>query len=180
MKASWLSQSFPLAHVRMGEGWGEGELGCEVVVDKSNHPDPNPLPDYRARGPEKRMRAFTLIEVLATMMLMAIVLPAAMQGIALATSAASTTRHRTEASGLASSKLSEIIANGQWQGGILSGDFGTDAPGYTWKATVGNWSQDTSSANLQQVDLTVFWIARNRQQSVTVSTLTYVRPTSTQ
>lgn len=116
---------------------------------------------------------FTLVEVLATLMLIAIVLPAVMKGATLATAAASIARSRTEASGLAEAKLAEIIATNQWQTSSLSGDFGTDWPGYRWQATVQSWPQDTSGAGLQQVDLRVSWAARGREDSLTLSTLTY-------
>jgi RHH-type proline utilization regulon transcriptional repressor/proline dehydrogenase/delta 1-pyrroline-5-carboxylate dehydrogenase len=42
----------PLAHVPMGEGRGEGDFGFQTAIDRPNHPHPNPLPEYRARGPE--------------------------------------------------------------------------------------------------------------------------------
>jgi prepilin-type N-terminal cleavage/methylation domain-containing protein len=121
---------------------------------------------------------FTLVEVLATMMLIAIVLPAVMQGVSVATKAGADARRRTEAAGLASSKLAEIIATGQWQGGVMAGDFSPDWPDYRWQASVGNWPGDTSNVSLQEVDLSVFWTERGREDSVRVSTLTYVRPTS--
>ncbi len=124
-------------------------------------------------------RGFTLVEVLATVLLMAIILPVVGRGIELATLTAGTARHRTEAAGLAQSKLAELVVNGQWQGGTMAGDFGTDWPEYTWKGAVSNWADDTQGVGMQQLDIQVFWTARNQQQSVTVSTLVYVRPQST-
>ncbi len=115
--------------------------------------------------------AFTLIEVLATLLLMAIVLPAVMQGVTLATGAGSAARWRTEAAGLAKSKLSEIIATDQWQQGNLSGDFNPDWPGFQWQATVQPWPGDTNGTGLQQVDLTVTWTERGRSESLTLTTL---------
>jgi general secretion pathway protein I len=127
----------------------------------------------------KPRRGFTLIEVLAAMLLMAIVLPTVMQGVAAATRTASDSRHRTEAAGLAEEKLNEILATGQWQGGTLSGDFGNDWPGYRWQANVNGWAADTTSVGLQQIDLSVLWNGPTRQQSITLSTLAYVRGSST-
>lgn len=121
------------------------------------------------------LRGFTLVEVLATLMLMAIVLPAVMKGIQLSQAAASSARRRTEAAGLAEGKLSEIVATAQWQGGNLSGDFGPGWPDYHWQAVVQAWPDDTTSANLQQIDLKVTWVARGHDDSLTLSTLTYVR-----
>jgi general secretion pathway protein I len=136
-------------------------------------------------------RGFTLIEVLAALMLIAIVLPASMKGIALSSSAATTARRRTEAAGLAEGKLQEIIAASQWQNtSNLSGDFGTDWPDYTWQATVTPWTQSatysaassstnsTADSTLQQIDLRVIWKARGREDSLTISTLAYERTTT--
>jgi prepilin-type N-terminal cleavage/methylation domain-containing protein len=128
-----------------------------------------------AARPSRKRPGFTLIEVLATLMLMAIVLPAIMQGISIASGTASAARCRNEAAGLAESKLNEVVATQQWQGGQMSGDFAPDFPQYHWQATVGDWQSDNSNVGLQQLDLKVIWTYRNREDSVTVSTLTYVR-----
>ncbi|HSU68524.1 MAG TPA: prepilin-type N-terminal cleavage/methylation domain-containing protein [Tepidisphaeraceae bacterium] len=120
-------------------------------------------------------RGFTLIEVLATLLLMAIVIPSLMKGINMAMGTASAAQRRTEAAGLAESKLNEILATQQWQTGQLSGDFGPDWPDYRWQATLNTWNQDNTNAGLQQLDLQVLYTYRNRPESVTLSTLTYVR-----
>lgn len=121
-------------------------------------------------------RGFTLIEVLATMLLMAIVLPAVMQGIALSTKAASVARRRTEAAGLAESKMNEIVVNHLWLQGVNAGDFGTDWPDYKWQLTQQAWAPDTSTASLQELDLTVTWTTNGREESVKTTTLAYVKP----
>ncbi len=120
----------------------------------------------------ERCRGFTLIEVLAALLLIAIVLPVVMKGVTLAGAAASDARRRTEAAGLAESKLNEIVATGQWQGaGALNGDFGTDWPDYRWEATVQPWAGDSTSSSIQQIDLRVIWIARGHEDSLALSTL---------
>jgi general secretion pathway protein I len=123
----------------------------------------------------KNRQGFTLIEVLAALMLMAIALPAINRGISIASESASAARFHNEAAGLAESKLNEILATQQWQGGQMSGDFAPDFPQYRWQATVGDWPQDNSAVGLQQLDVTVTWAFRNHDDSLTVSTLTYVR-----
>jgi len=140
--------------------------------------------DLAAVAPEvhpglHRRRGFTLIEVLATLMLLAIVFPVLMQGITLASGAGDAARRRTEATGLAQSKLAEIVANGQWQQGNLSGDFGSDWPAYRWEATVQPWALDNTNESLQQIDLRVIWTARGRENAVSFTTLAYVRGQST-
>ncbi len=123
-------------------------------------------------------RGFTLVEVLAAITLMAIVLPTLMYGISLSANLAGTARHRTEATTLAEEKLNELVGSNTWQNGG-GGDFGLDNPGYRWQATTTPWTDpDLTEQNLEQVDVTVTWTARRRNQSVTVSTLMYVPATA--
>ncbi len=126
-----------------------------------------------------RADGFTLIEVLAAMLLIAIVLPAVMQGITLSVNAGNAARHRTEASGLAQSKLAELVATDEWQTGAMSGDFSPDWPDYRWEATAQTWGGDTTGMGLQEIDLRVIWTARGREDSVEVSTLVHPDAQST-
>lgn len=120
-------------------------------------------------------RAFTLVEVLATLMLMAIVLPSVMKGITLATAAADMARHRTEAAGLAQSELAQILASQSWTNGEQTGTFAPDWPDYSWSTTVGSWAGDSTGAGLQEIDLKVTWTSHSRQESITLSALAYQR-----
>jgi general secretion pathway protein I len=134
-------------------------------------------------------RGFTLVEVLAALLLMSIALPAIMHAVSVASHAADSARHRTEASLLASSKLNELVSTGQYQS-QTSGDFGTDWPQsqYTWTAQTLDWTPTNNNSNvtptLQQtmteVDVTVKWGQFDSDQ-VTLSTLVYPNnPISTQ
>ena len=127
---------------------------------------PRPCP---ARG------GFTLPEVLATLLLVAIVVPSIMQGISLATAAAGTARQRSEATALAESKINELVATGQWQSGGLSGDFGEQFPDYSWQAEVRNWTEPSA----RQLQVHVTWFARGRDYDVMLATLVYASTPST-
>src|SRR4051794_14642008 len=89
----------------------------------------------------RRRSGFTLIEVLGTILLLGIVVPAAMEAVTISMTASSVVRHRTEAAGLAESKLTDLVVTGEWQEGLLSGDFAPDWPDYRWEAVVDNWDQ---------------------------------------
>jgi type II secretory pathway pseudopilin PulG len=112
----------------------------------------------------------TLIEVLATIVLMAIVLPVAMQGVSLAVAASQNARQRSEAAALADAKLSQLVATGDWQYGLLSGDFGPDWPDYRWNGAAEPWQ---TSATIRQLSVRVTWTARNQERQVILSTLVY-------
>ena len=124
----------------------------------------------RARGNRRGRPGFTLIEVLATLLLIGIVLPVIMQGFSIATRVGSAAKRRTEAGALADAKLTELVATAQWQSGVMSGDFNPDWPAYQWSAQVQPWSD----SGVDELDLTVTWTGRNGQpDSLTVSTLVY-------
>jgi prepilin-type N-terminal cleavage/methylation domain-containing protein len=129
----------------------------------------------RIKIPTSRTSGFTLIEVLATLMLLAIVMPAIMEGITLSTQAADSSRGRTEAAGIAQAQMGSLIATGQWQSGVLAGDITTDLTTYHWQAATAQWPQDTTTVGMQQLVLTVTWKTRNQTQSMQLATLVYNR-----
>jgi general secretion pathway protein I len=120
-------------------------------------------------------RGFTLIEVLATLLLMSIVLPAVMEGVSISLAEASLARQRTEAATVAQSQLATLLVTNQWSGGVLAGDVDSNGTTYHWQATVAAWPLDTTSVGLMQVDMAVSWFGRKGTQSVNLTTLTYDR-----
>lgn len=113
-------------------------------------------------------RGFTLLEVLATLVIIGIVLPAAMKGISLSIAAGALAKSNVEAASLADSKLKELVATNAWQGQASSGDFGSDWPDYRWTSMALNRDE-----GLIEVDVEVVWIRRGLERSVVVSTLVY-------
>ena len=114
-------------------------------------------------------RGFTLVEVLASLALVAVILPVAMKGVSLGIGAADLARDRIEAAGLAVATLNALLADGSWQGGDQSGDLGAERPGWEWALTVEDWSGTT----VRQVEVTVTWTSRGRERSVALVTLAY-------
>jgi prepilin-type N-terminal cleavage/methylation domain-containing protein len=112
-------------------------------------------------------RGFTLIEVLATLVLLGIVLPVAMRGLSVALAAAGTARHTSEAAVLAEAKLNELAAAAATGGAASgSGDFGDEAHGYRWTATTA-----AADLNLTELSVTVSWLERGAERSLVVTTL---------
>ena len=116
-----------------------------------------------------RSHGFTFVELLATVVLIAVIMPVAMRSIGLCTRLAGQSQRQIEAASLAKAKLTELTVSGEWENGDQRGDFGTDWPVYEWSATVANWTE----ASVRQVDVTVSWRSAGREQQVTLSTLMY-------
>jgi type II secretion system protein I len=125
---------------------------------------------------QSSVRGFTLIEVLVTLLLIGIVIPAILHAITSAAMAGSSARHRNDAAALANSQLASIIlAVSQGQNPNLTGEEEQDGFNYNWQATVTPWNQDTSSMGIQDIDLTMKWTEGGRNESMTVSSLAYNR-----
>ena len=117
----------------------------------------------------KHPRGFTLIEVLATLVLLGIVMPVAMRGVSLALAASSTARRTAEAASLAEMKLNELIADGTWQTGSAGGDFADqNLPDYRW--TCENAARDYGT---NEVIVHVTWTQRGQERTLSLATLVY-------
>ncbi len=117
----------------------------------------------------RRRRGFTFAELLATVVLIAIIMPVAMRTVALCTRLGGLSRKETEAASLARAKLTELITSEDWQSGGQRGDFGSDWPGYQWSTDVSSWSDSLVS----EVRLTVKWQSQGLDRQITLATLAY-------
>ncbi len=120
----------------------------------------------RPSVPSSSRNAFTLPEVLATLVLLGILLPVTMRGASLALASAATARHTAEATSLAQTKLQELILTQTYSTSDTSGDFGTDSPRFRW--TCQGIARDYGTTELT---LSVFWTDRGQERSVSLSTL---------
>ena len=122
----------------------------------------------RARHSRNR-QAFTLVEVLATLVLVAAILPVAMKAVTLATEASGLARREMEAVSLAETKLTELVSLGEWTSLEPSGDFGSDYPAYRWQAEL----EDVDGSTLKQLTVRVLWTVGTRTRNVELTTLIY-------
>lgn len=131
------------------------------------HPSNHSARRRRGRG----RHAFTLIEVLATLVLIGIVIPFAIRGTSLALNTASNAKRQAEAATLAEAKLAELVSQGDWNTGNTQGDFGQDWPEYRWKLQA--YAHD-QNVNVTEITLSVTWTQGGQQRVMNVSTLTYL------
>jgi Tfp pilus assembly protein PilV len=121
----------------------------------------------KSESRRKRQTGFTFAEVLAAMVFVAIVVPTALHGIALASRAETIADRKTNASMLAERTLREIVLMEQWKSGQTQGDYGTDWPGYHWKLLSETWQRDS----MRLITIFVFFDVQDREYDVRLSTL---------
>jgi prepilin-type N-terminal cleavage/methylation domain-containing protein len=123
------------------------------------------LTSAAARG---RVPGFTLIEVLAAFVLIAVVLPAVTTGISVCVKAEAQARMLMEAARLADSKLEELRTYASQDNRTLSGDFSPEHPEFRW--TSGSITYDDY---LQELMVIVSWTEASGERSFSLSTLLY-------
>ena len=120
---------------------------------------------------QARNSGFTLIEVLAAMMFLAILVPAIVSALSLSGHISELSDRRAVAAELAENQLNEeLMANNWMSNNSTKGDFGTDYPGYTWEMTQSAWSGDTLN-NMTQLAMVVTFPVQGRPQTVRLTTL---------
>jgi type II secretion system protein I len=120
------------------------------------------------RRPAEPPRAFTLVEVLAAMAIMAILVPVLVSAVATSNRAALVAERGSTATQLAESKLNELLVEGTWSSGAGSGDFGNDYPNYRWELQNGTWTENSS---MTELTMTVYYSVQAQEHTVELTTL---------
>jgi len=122
----------------------------------------------RTTSHANRHSGFTLIEVLAALVLVGIVLPVAWRGITLSMQASARAKHLSEATELAHLKLNELVLQNDTTALASSGDI--DANGSTY-----HWTSRSVSRDFGMFEITVEigWTSAGRDGSTSVTTLVY-------
>ena len=124
----------------------------------------------RRRGvlSNRRGRAgFTFPEVLAAMLFTAIVIPTALQGIAIANRASVFSQRQAVAVRLAEQVMNETLINQDWQTGRNEGSFENEHPFFHWKVITENWQQD----DMTELTVYVFLPLQGQERHVRLSAL---------
>ena len=140
------------------ELWAAAQSGAEARASHSS---------LFSRHPSASGGGFTFAELLAAMVFVAILIPAAMHGLAIANRAGVVADHKRVAAALADKLLNETIVTEDWRHGDQTGDFGEEWPGYRWAVQSEGWDVDT----MEVVSVEVFYEVQGVQYSVRLSTL---------
>jgi hypothetical protein len=121
--------------------------------------------------PKGSAAAFTLAEVLAALLFMAIVIPVAIEGLHIASLAGTVSERKGEAARVARRLLTETLVT---TNGDQSGQSGTVTEGqrqFRWTMKNDLWNQDPNQNVIRLLSVEVFFTAQNREYSVRMSTL---------
>jgi prepilin-type N-terminal cleavage/methylation domain-containing protein len=124
-------------------------------------PPPRTEPTRRSR------RAFTLIEVLAALLLMAIVIPVAMQGMSIASRAGLLGQRKAAAMRVAERMINELIVTGEMNQSSSSGTVVDGDASYPWTMQSEPWTEDA----MTQVTVKVTFSIQGNSYDVSASTL---------
>ena len=120
-------------------------------------------------------RAFTFVEVLAALLLLSIVAPIFVEAMLVSSRAGTVAERKRSATQLAEKRLRTSIIDDTWRDGTLSGNFGSDWPGYAWKMTTEDWSitttDGTKTSDMTLLSITVTYKVQEREYEVSLQTL---------
>src|SRR5471032_979888 len=114
-----------------------------------------------------RAAGFTLVEVLAALLFLAIVIPTAIEALHMATLSGEVAARKGAAARVADRVLNESIVMTNWSGGPQNGTVTEGAVDYRWTLTSQTWPQDA----MQLLTVEVKYPAQGKDYSVKLSTL---------
>lgn len=120
------------------------------------------------RSTSKEKDGFTLIEILITLTILAVALPALLQAFASATRNQGLSDNTTTALYLLKFRMAEVEMNGYPDVGQETGEFGENTR-YQWRSVVEDIESDEVE-NIRRVTVTVTWQHKNREHSMSMRT----------
>ena len=115
----------------------------------------------------KSESGLTLLEVLVALVILAVGITGALRAFSMGLVTCKAAESYSLAALLAQQVASEIERTADLSSGPLTGDFGKDAPGYTWEADV----QQATGTDLRRVRVTVLWDVGKRHRHLQLFTL---------
>ena len=143
--------------------------GILPVSAKNTGPD-------RRNAPARRLchcAAFTLAEVLAALLFLAIVIPTAVEALHIASLAGEVAARKSAAARVADRILNESLVTTNWSSGLQSGTVTEGILDFRWKLTSQSWTPDPvqSAQSMQLLTAEVTYSAQGKDYSVKLSTL---------
>src|SRR5437588_10292501 len=124
--------------------------------------------------------AFTLAEVLAALVFMAILIPVALEGLSIASRSGEVAARKSEAALVAESILNEHIVTTNWNTSLQNGTVRYGTRDFNWTMRNDPWTQDPNATTMRQLAVEVKYTAQGREYSVQMATLVDSSPPQTQ
>jgi len=121
-------------------------------------------------SPERHRSGFTLAEVLAALLLLAIVIPVALQGLRVASMAGEVGQRKMIAARIGNKVLNELKVTAQLQNTGQTGVVQDHGISYRWTVKNQSWTEDTQSQMILAT-LTVNFAVQGKSYDVHLSTL---------
>ena|SRR2546421_108702 len=125
----------------------------------------------RHNKPGRLERAFTLAEVLAALVFMAILVPVALEGLSIASRAGEVAVRKGEAAIVAQKVLNESVVTTNWNQNSQSGVVRQGAREFRWTLRNEPWGQDPAENTIPLLSAEVTFNAQGRDYSIKLSTL---------
>ena len=109
--------------------------------------------------------------MLAALLFMAIVIPAAIEGMHIASLAGTVAERKGEAARVAQRVLAESLVTTNWTQSAQSGTVTEGQRQFRWTMHTDPWTQDPNQNVIRRLSVEVFFTAQNRDYSVRMSTL---------
>lgn len=122
-------------------------------------------------GAPRGSAAFTLAEVMAALVFMAIVIPVALEALSIASRAGEVAARKGEAALVAESLLNENIASTNWDKSVQNGTLRQGLHDYRWTIRSQPWNLDMSLSYMRLLSVEVTFAAKGQDYSVNLSTL---------
>src|SRR5258706_8943387 len=115
--------------------------------------------------------AFTLAEVLAALVFMAMLIPVAHEGLSLASKVGETATRKGEAALVAERILNESIITTNWNHIVQSGTIRQGPREFLWKIRNDPWNQDPNQTTMRLVSVEVKYSVQGQEHAFTLTTL---------
>jgi type II secretory pathway pseudopilin PulG len=110
---------------------------------------------------------FTLAEVLAALLFMAIVIPVAVQGLRIASLAGQVGQRKVEAAGIAEQVINNLVVTRQWQNTVQNGTIQQGPIEYNWSMELEPWNHSV----LRLLTVQVSFPVQGQEYDVRLSTV---------
>lgn len=115
--------------------------------------------------------AFTLAEVMAALVFMAIVIPVAMEALSIASRAGEVAARKSEAALVAERLLTESIITTNWDRAVQNGLVRQGIRDFRWTLKTEPWNEDPNQSDLRLLTVEVTFAAQGQDYGVKLSTL---------